>query len=87
MLLSPGLRLLGDRILNALAALFRTGLDTFSGVFGHDFGSMTNVVGAPLRGPADFRRRMPNDMTRFSCSFVHVVDSVLANSHTYTENH
>jgi hypothetical protein len=87
MLLSPGcwqsiLRLLGNGILNAVAGLFRTGLDTL----GRDLGSMTNVFGAPLRGLADFRSRMPNDMTGLGCGFVHVVGSILANRHTYAEN-
>src|SRR5277367_4528655 len=48
--------------------------DIFSGVFGRDLGSMTNVLGAPLRGVADFRSRMlwrggsiPTPSSSFGC--------------------
>jgi hypothetical protein len=53
-LLGINLRLLGNHILNAVTGLFCTGLDTCSGVFGRDLGSMTNVFGPLLRGLADF---------------------------------
>jgi hypothetical protein len=59
MLLSSGCyqlipRLLGNRILNAVAGRVRTGLDTFSGVFGRDLGSMANVFNTGLCAFADF---------------------------------
>jgi hypothetical protein len=72
MLLSPGcqqsiLRLLGNRILNAFAGLFGTGLETFSGVFGRNLGFVANIFGARLRGVADFLSRMRFHTTCQAC--------------------
>jgi hypothetical protein len=91
MLLSPGCyqsipRLLGNRILNAVAGLFRTGLDTFSGVFGRDLCSMANVLNTGLCAFADFLSSMLNDMTGLGCSFVHILGGILSNRYSYTEN-
>jgi hypothetical protein len=91
MLLSPGCyqslpRLLGNRILNAVAGLFRTGLDTFSGIFGRDLGSMANVFNTGLCAFANFLSSMFTDMTGLGCSFVHILDGILSNRYSYTEN-
>ncbi len=48
------LELLGNHIFNAVAGLFRTGLDVFSGVFGHDLSTVANGFGPRLRAVADF---------------------------------
>jgi hypothetical protein len=50
--------------------MFFTGLDIFSGVFGRNLGSVTNIFDASLRGLADFLSRMLDGMIGLSCSFV-----------------